>query len=166
MNKINLTISIIALVISIIALISSYNTIPNSRKELKEANKTTGVYASVLYNLGKGKSEILAGSQIPLTIITDKSSSFQKAYIIMNVYDSINGQTIVFPQATQIVGTYNPDLLFNGRKFIVWTKILFPNGDKLDLTNMTGTDITEYIKSINNSPVDSVDKNVVLLTTF
>jgi type IV secretion system protein VirB10 len=62
-----------------------------------------------------------------------------------NVYDTVTGQYLLIPQGTRIIGTYDSKIAYaQERVLIVWTRLIYPNGDSIDLEGMGGVDMSGY----------------------
>lgn len=91
---------------------------------------------------------IMAGSVIPATLITGINSDLpgeMQAVVSQNVYDSSSGNNILIPQGSRLVGTYDSQVAYGqSRVLIVWSRIIFPNTQYLDLEGMPGADLSGY----------------------
>lgn len=103
------------------------------------------------YDLGKKvqkarKGEIKTGTVIPGILITEINSSVAGTVIgqvRQNVYDTATGNDLLIPQGAKLIGEYASDVPYgNKRLFMSWKRIVFPNGDSLDLDVMPGADMT------------------------
>jgi len=92
--------------------------------------------------------EVKAGSYIPAALITGINSDLPgsvNAQVTENVYDTVTGNYLLIPQGTKLVGEYNSNLTFGqNRVQVVWNRIIFPDGESLDLDKMQGADIAGY----------------------
>lgn len=63
------------------------------------------------------------------------------ARVSHNIWDSKTGQTLLIPQNSKLIGEYN-STVGNGqtRAQIVWTRIIYPNQQSVDLGRMVGVD--------------------------
>jgi type IV secretion system protein TrbI len=88
--------------------------------------------------------ELLMGSVIPgvlLSGINTEGPGQITGQVSENVFDSATGQHLLIPQGSRLVGTYSA-LVAQGqaRVQVAWVRLNYPNGDKLDLGGMSGTD--------------------------
>jgi type IV secretory pathway VirB10-like protein len=88
--------------------------------------------------------EVQMGSVIPGVLISGINAEVPGQIIGQvseQVYDSATGRHLLIPQGSRLVGTYNATVA-NGqsRVQVAWTRLNFPDGRKLDLGGMTGTD--------------------------
>ena len=92
------------------------------------------------------KGEIKTGFVIPAILMTELNSSVAGTVIgqvRQNVYDTATGKDLLIPQGSKILGEYASDVPYgNNRLFISWKRIVFPNGDSLDLDTMPGADMS------------------------
>lgn len=92
--------------------------------------------------------EIKAGWNIPAILITGVNSDLPGqilAQVTQNVYDSANGKYLLIPQGTKVVGAYSSNIIYGqSRLLVAWNKLIFPNGDTLNLDGMQGTSQDGY----------------------
>jgi len=94
------------------------------------------------------KYEIKAGWVIPAILITGINSDLPGsilAQVSQNVYDTATGRYLLIPQGTKLVGEYKSNVLYGQERVLTaWTRLVFPNGDTLNLENMSGTSPDGY----------------------
>ena len=88
--------------------------------------------------------ELKAGSVVPAALLTAINTDLPGdviAQVTGNVYDSANGDFLLIPQGSRLLGTYH-SLVNNGqnRALLVWQRLIYPNGDSITLGGMPGTD--------------------------
>ncbi|MBK3501309.1 TrbI/VirB10 family protein [Campylobacter fetus] len=92
--------------------------------------------------------EIKAGWNIPAVLITGVNSELPGqilAQITQNVYDTATGKYLLIPQGTKVVGDYSNNVIYGqSRLLVAWNKIIFPNGDTLNIGNMQGASMDGY----------------------
>ncbi|EAI5028347.1 conjugal transfer protein TrbI [Campylobacter coli] len=92
--------------------------------------------------------EIKAGWNIPAILITGVNSDLPGqilAQVTQNVYDSATGKYLLIPQGTKVVGAYSSNIIYGqSRLLVVWNKLIFPNGDTLNLDGMQGASQDGY----------------------
>ena len=92
--------------------------------------------------------EIKSGSIIPGVMITGILSDLPGnivGQVRENVFDTVTGHYLLIPQGTRIVGTYDSKIAYaQERVLIVWTRLIYPNGDSIDLEGMGGIDLSGY----------------------
>jgi len=94
------------------------------------------------------KYEVKAGSIIPGVMITGINSDLPgrlTGQVRENVYDTVSGRYLLIPQGAKVIGTYDSKVAYaQDRVLIVWTRLIFPNGDSMDLEGMDGVDLSGY----------------------
>ncbi|EOI3649851.1 TrbI/VirB10 family protein [Campylobacter jejuni] len=92
--------------------------------------------------------EIKAGWNIPAILITGVNSDLPGqilAQVTQNVYDSATGKYLLIPQGTKVVGAYSSNIIYGqSRLLVAWNKLIFPNGDTLNIDSMQGTSQDGY----------------------
>lgn len=92
--------------------------------------------------------EVKAGWTIPAIMESGINSDLPgqiEARVAQDVYNTATGEHLVIPQGSMLVGTYDNVIAFaQNRVLLVWTKLVFPNGDELDLEGMAGADPAGY----------------------
>ena len=93
----------------------------------------------------KSPYEIKAGTYIPAALISGINSDMPGSIVGQvreNVYDTVTGNTILIPQGTKIVGSYDSKVTFGqSGVLVVWSRLIFPDGSSINLENMQGMDI-------------------------
>jgi type IV secretion system protein VirB10 len=92
--------------------------------------------------------EVKAGSIIPGVMITGINSDLPGKLVGQvreNVFDTVTGRYLLIPQGTRVIGAYDSKVAYaQERVLIVWTRLIFPNGDSIDLEGMDGVDLSGY----------------------
>jgi type IV secretion system protein VirB10 len=92
--------------------------------------------------------EVKAGSIIPGVMITGINSDLPGKLVGQvreNVFDTVTGRHLLIPQGTRVIGAYDSKIAYaQERVLIVWTRLIFPNGDSIDLEGMDGVDLSGY----------------------
>jgi len=92
--------------------------------------------------------EVKQGSVIPGIMITGINSDLPGqiiAQVSQNVYDSTSGQYLLIPQGTKIMGSYDSFVAIGQeRAMVAWRRLIFPDGNSLELLNMAGADQGGY----------------------
>lgn len=92
--------------------------------------------------------ELKAGTVIPAILITGINSDLPgqiTAQIRQNVYDTISGRYVLVPQGAKLVGLYDSQIAYGqSRILVVWKRIIYPNGQSINLEGMPGVDISGY----------------------
>lgn len=81
---------------------------------------------------------------IPAILLTAMESELPgtiAAQVSQDVYDSPTGRYLLIPQGSRLVGEYANAIQYGqARIFVAWQRIIFPNGDALDIGAMPGAD--------------------------
>lgn len=92
--------------------------------------------------------EIKAGTLLPATLITGINSDLPGQIVAQmreNVYDTVTGNYLLVPQGTRLIGEYDSKVAFGQeRVLVVWTRLILPNGDSINLEGMPGADLSGY----------------------
>lgn len=89
-------------------------------------------------------------SDLPGTII---------AHVGKDVYDSVTGTYLLIPQGTELTGRYSSSVSYGqDRVAFGWTRMIFSNGDTINLGNMGGVDQQGY-----SGVKDQVDNHYIRL---
>lgn len=88
--------------------------------------------------------ELHMGDVIPGVLISGINSEAPGEIIgqvSVDVYDSTNGNYLLIPQGSRLVGTYNATVSKGQTRVqIAWTRLRLRNGDQVDLGGMSGAD--------------------------
>lgn len=89
-------------------------------------------------------SELFSGSVIPAVLITGINSQLPgeiTAQVRQNVYNSLNPGEVVIPQGSKLIGVYDSGVQYGqSRVLVAWNRVIFPNGETIDLRGMSGVD--------------------------
>lgn len=92
--------------------------------------------------------EIKTGTVIPATMLSGLNSDLPGmilAQVSQHVYDTANGNYLLIPQGSRLIGTYDNYVAYGqSRALVVWNRIVYPDGSTLDLEGMPGTDQGGY----------------------
>ncbi|MFZ2485609.1 MAG: TrbI/VirB10 family protein [Candidatus Rickettsiella isopodorum] len=92
--------------------------------------------------------ELQAGSIIPGVMITGVNSDLPGqiiAQVRSNIYDSPTGKYLLIPQGSRLTGQYDSQITYGQQRIlIIWKRIIFPNGQSIDLQGMPGIDRQGY----------------------
>ena len=105
----------------------------------------------------RSEVEIKAGTVIRATMLTSINSDLPGQVIgqvTRNVWDSIDGEYILIPQGTRLIGRYESGVSFGQKRVLVaWDRLIYPNGQSIRLEGMGGYDRagqSGYRDKINN----------------
>lgn len=89
-----------------------------------------------------------AGSIIAASLITGLNSDLPglvTAQVTENVYDSATGRTVLIPQGSRVIGTYDNVVHFGQRRALVaWQRLILPDGFSIPLDNLPASDAAGY----------------------
>lgn len=89
-----------------------------------------------------------AGTIIPASLVTGLNSDLPGtviAQVTENVRDSATGRTILVPQGARLIGSYDTAVAYGQRRaFLVWQRIVFPDGSSVRLDNTPATDLSGF----------------------
>lgn len=89
-----------------------------------------------------------AGSIISASLITGLNSDLPglvTAQVTENVYDSVTGRTLLIPQGSRLIGSYDSVVAFGqSRALVVWQRIILPDGASIRIDNVPATDTEGY----------------------
>lgn len=89
-----------------------------------------------------------AGSIISASLITGLNSDLPgivTAQVTENAYDSVTGQTLLIPQGSRLIGSYDSVVAFGqSRALVVWQRIILPDGASIRIDNVPATDTEGY----------------------
>jgi len=88
--------------------------------------------------------ELKAGSVIPaalLTAIDTEREGRVIASVTENVFDTVTGSYLLIPQGSRLLGRFDGDQTYGERRaFLVWERLLFPDGRSITLGREPGVD--------------------------
>jgi type IV secretion system protein VirB10 len=87
---------------------------------------------------------LAAGTVIPASLLTGLDSDLPGlvlAQVSENVRDSATGRAILIPQGARLVGRYDSGVRYGQKRaFVIWERILFPDGSSLRIDNLPASD--------------------------
>ena len=91
---------------------------------------------------------VQAGSIIAASLITGLNSDLPglvTAQVTENVYDSVTGRSLLIPQGSRLIGSYDSVVAFGqSRALVVWQRIILPDGSSIRIDNVPATDTQGY----------------------
>ncbi len=91
---------------------------------------------------------LTAGSIIAASLITGLNSDLPglvTAQVTENAYDSITGRTLLVPQGSRLIGSYDSVVAFGQKRaLVVWQRIILPDGSSTRIDNVPATDVAGY----------------------
>lgn len=89
-----------------------------------------------------------AGSVIAGSLITGLNSDLPgivTAQVTENAYDSVTGRTMLIPQGSRLIGSYDNVVAFGqSRALVMWQRIILPNGASIRIDNAPASDTEGY----------------------
>ncbi len=89
-----------------------------------------------------------AGSILAASLITGLNSDLPgvvTAQVTENAYDSATGRTLLIPQGSRLIGSYDNVVAFGqSRALVVWQRIILPDGASIRIDNMPASDTQGY----------------------
>jgi len=111
-----------------------------------QPNSDDYLHASVQSPLSQ--FEVQAGTVIPGVLLTGIDSDLPgqiTGQVTGNVYDSVSGNALLIPQGAKLIGLYDSNVAYGqSRVLVAWKRIIFPNGQSMDLQGMPGADLSGY----------------------
>jgi type IV secretion system protein TrbI len=92
--------------------------------------------------------QVMAGSVISASLVTGLNSDLPGlvvAQVTENIYDTVTGRTLLIPQGSRLVGSYDSVVAFGQKRaLLVWQRIVMPNGTSIQIDNLPATDQAGY----------------------
>ncbi|RJF91469.1 TrbI/VirB10 family protein [Sphingomonas cavernae] len=89
-----------------------------------------------------------AGSVIAASLITGLNSDLPglvTAQVTENAYDSVSGRTLLIPQGSRLIGSYDSVVAFGQKRaLVIWQRIILPNGSSIRIDNVPAADTQGY----------------------
>ena len=102
-------------------------------------------YSRHIPRAARSPYEIKKGTVIPGTLITEINSDIPGNVVGMvrrDVYDTVTGDHRLIPSGSRLFGLYDPSVDYAQKRInVVWTHMIFPNGDTLVLEDQQATDV-------------------------
>jgi type IV secretion system protein VirB10 len=88
--------------------------------------------------------ELKAGAFIPGALVTAVDTSRPGpvvAAVTQNVFDTVTGRILLVPQGTKLIGRHGGESRYGDKRaFLIWDRLILPNGKSLILTEEAGVD--------------------------
>jgi type IV secretion system protein VirB10 len=92
--------------------------------------------------------EVMAGSIISASLISGLNSDLPGlviAQVTEPVFDTVSGGTLLVPQGSRLIGSYDSVVAFGqSRALVVWQRIIMPNGSSIQIDNLPASDTSGY----------------------
>jgi type IV secretion system protein VirB10 len=97
---------------------------------------------------GKEYVSLSLAAPIAASLITGLNSDLPgevTAQVTENVYDTVTGKTLLIPQGSRLIGSYDSVVAFGqSRALLVWERIIMPDGSSIQIDNLPATDAAGY----------------------
>lgn len=104
----------------------------------------TKIYASGRLQTPASPYQVMAGTIIPAAMVTGLNSDLPGqaiASVTEPVYDTVSGKTLLIPQGSRLLGTYDAQVAYGqSRVLLVWTRLIMPDGSSIVLDRPSGAD--------------------------
>ncbi|WP_087138751.1 TrbI/VirB10 family protein [Brevundimonas diminuta] len=88
--------------------------------------------------------ELKAGAVVPAALLTGVDTARPGPVVAMvtqNVFDTVSGRHLLIPQGTRLIGRHEGESAYGDRRaFLVWDRLILPNGKSLILDSEPGVD--------------------------
>ncbi len=102
------------------------------------------IYNPYVLQTPKSPYQIMAGTLIPASLVTGLNSDLPGQVIgqvTENVFDTVTGEYLLIPQGARLLGRYDSVIAYGqSRALVAWTRIIFPNGNSIQLDNLPAVD--------------------------
>lgn len=102
------------------------------------------IYASGRLQTPISPYQVMAGTIIPAAMVTGLNSDLPGqaiATVTEPVYDTVSGRTLLVPQGSRLLGTYDAQVSYGqSRVLLVWTRLVMPDGSSIVLDRLSATD--------------------------
>jgi type IV secretory pathway VirB10-like protein len=109
---------------------------------------TSGIYNPHALQTPASPYQLMAGSVIAASLITGINSDLPGpvvAQVTENVHDTVTGNTLLIPQGSRLIGTYDSVVAFGQKRaLLVWQRIVMPDGSSIEIDNLPATDTAGY----------------------
>ncbi|MBA1143110.1 TrbI/VirB10 family protein [Mesorhizobium neociceri] len=109
---------------------------------------TGGIYNPHALQTPASPYQLMAGSVIAASLVTGINSDLPGlvvAQVTENVHDTVTGHTLLIPQGSRLIGTYDSVVAFGQRRaLLLWQRIMMPDGSSIEIDNLPATDTAGY----------------------
>lgn len=103
-----------------------------------------GVYNEHQLTAPVSPFELKAGAIVPAALLTGVDTARAGPVVAMvtqNVFDTVSGRHLLLPQGTRLIGRHEGESAYGDRRaFLVWDRMILPNGKSLILSGEPGVD--------------------------
>lgn len=110
---------------------------------------SSAIYSAHALQTPASPHQVMAGSVIAASLLTGLNSDLPGmvvAQVTENVFDTVTGQTLLIPQGSRLIGSYDSVVAFGqSRALLVWQRIILPDGSSIQIDNLPATDAAGYV---------------------
>lgn len=107
-----------------------------------------GIYNAHALQAPASPYQVMAGSVIAASLLTGLNSDLPGmvvAQVTEPVFDTVTGRTMLIPQGSRLIGSYDSVVAFGQRRaLLVWQRIILPDGSSIQIDNLSATDSAGY----------------------
>jgi len=107
-----------------------------------------GIYNAHALQTPASPYQVMAGGVIAASLLTGLNSDLPGmvvAQVTENVFDTVTGRTLLVPQGSRLIGSYDSVVAFGqSRALLVWQRIILPDGSSIQIDNLPATDAAGY----------------------
>jgi type IV secretory pathway VirB10-like protein len=126
----------------------STSTAQDRKSAFLAAPSNAKIYASGQLQTPASPYQVMAGTLIPAAMVTGLNSDLPGqaiATVTEPVYDTVTGRTLLIPQGSRLIGTYDAQVGYGqSRVLLVWTRLIMPDGSSIVLDRLSGADTQGY----------------------
>lgn len=122
----------------------------NQQRKLDFLNDKSagGIYNPHILQDPASPYQVMAGTVISAALVTGLNSDLPGEVIAQTTeptFDSVSGQTLLVPQGSRLIGSYDSVIAFGqSRALVVWRRIILPDGSSLEIDNLPAADVAGY----------------------
>jgi type IV secretion system protein VirB10 len=120
----------------------------DQKEEFLSKSVDTQIRNSGLLQMPDLPYQVMAGTVIAAALVTGIKSDLPDdviATVTEPVYDSANGQHVLIPQGSRLLGRYNSQVSYGqSRVQVVWQRVILPDTSSFQLDNLVGSDTAGY----------------------
>jgi type IV secretion system protein VirB10 len=113
-----------------------------------DQSASRGIYNAHKLETPVSPYQVMAGSIIAASLITGLDSELPGmvvAQVTENVFDTVTGRTLLIPQGSRLIGSYDSVVAFGqSRALLVWQRIILHDGSSIQIDNWQATDAAGY----------------------
>jgi len=127
------------------------DTDPNNQQrklDFMGQSASGGIYNPHTLQTPASPHQVMAGSVIAASLLTGLNSDLPGmvvAQVTEPVFDTVTGRTLLIPQGSRLIGSYDSAVAFGQRRaLLVWQRIILPDGSSIQIDNLPATDAAGY----------------------